>query len=71
MLGIDKGGRPAGAPTLDAAKAECRAAIADRGYTLAMVVAANEASFDGSPVPEQEIRLPDFAIPRSGQSSGS
>jgi hypothetical protein len=58
-------GRPAGAATLDAAKAACRAAVVRQGYTIAMVVAANEASFDGSPAPEQEIRLPDFALPRS------
>ncbi|GAA1965513.1 hypothetical protein GCM10009798_27280 [Nocardioides panacihumi] len=55
-------GRPVGAPNVEAAKAQCRAAIKQQGYTLAMVVAASEASFDGSPRPEKEIRLPDFAL---------
>lgn len=55
-------GRPVGAPDEEAAKAQCRAAIKQQGYTLAMVVAASEASFDGSPRPEKEIRLPDFAL---------
>lgn len=55
-------GRPVGAPDEEAAKAQCRAAIKKQGYTLAMVVAASEASFDGSPRPEKEIRLPDFAL---------
>lgn len=47
---------------LESAKAEARASIEQRGYTLAMSVAASEASFDGSPRAEQEIRLPDFAL---------
>lgn len=56
-------GRPIGAVDEEAAKAECRAAIKRQGYTLALVVAASEASFDGSPLPEKEIRLPDFSLP--------
>jgi hypothetical protein len=54
-------GRPVGAVDVESAKAQCRAAIKQQGYTLAMVVAASEASFDGAPEPETEIRLPDFA----------
>jgi hypothetical protein len=54
-------GRPVGATDVESGKAQCRAAIKEQGYTLAMVVAASEASFDGSPEPEKEIRLPDFA----------
>jgi hypothetical protein len=56
-------GRPVGAADEGSAKAQCRAAIKKQGYTLAMVVAASEASFDGAPKPEKEIRLPDFALP--------
>jgi hypothetical protein len=54
-------GRPVGATDIEAAKAQCRAAIKRQGYTIAMSVAASEASFDGSPAPETEIRLPDFS----------
>jgi hypothetical protein len=57
-------GRPAGASSEEAGKAECRARLVRRGYTLALDVAASEASFDGRPLPEREIRLPDFAIRR-------
>lgn len=56
-------GRPVGAPDVEAAKAECRAAIKKQGYTLAMAVAASEASFDGRPRAEKEVRLPDFGVP--------
>lgn len=58
-------GRPARAADQAAGKAYCRAEITSRGYDLAMVVGANGASFDGTPRPEQEIRLPDFSRPRS------
>lgn len=57
-------GRPATAADQAAGKARCRAAITRRGYDLAMVVGANRASFDGTPRPEQEIRLPDFSHAR-------
>lgn len=53
-------GRPVGATSEEAAKAQCRASILSQGYTLAVDVAASEASFDGRPLPEKEIRLPDF-----------
>lgn len=53
-------GGHAGAADLELAKAQARASIERQGYTLAMSVAASEASFDGSPSAEQEIRLPDF-----------
>ena len=56
-------GRPVGATSEEAAKAQCRASIVRQGYTLAVDVAASEASFDGRPLPEKEIRLPDFAVP--------
>lgn len=55
-------GRPPGAADEATAKARCRAAIQAQGYTLAMSVAADGASFVGSPRAEQEIRLPDFAF---------
>lgn len=53
-------GRPLGARSVQAAKAQCRASILDQGYTIAVEVAASEGSFDGAPVPEKEIRLPVF-----------
>lgn len=53
-------GGHAGAADLEMAKARARASIERQGYTLAMSVAASEASFDGSPSAEQEVRLPDF-----------
>jgi hypothetical protein len=56
-------GRPLDARSAESAKAECRAAIRSQGYTLAMSVAASEASFDGAPAAEEEVRLPDFALP--------
>jgi hypothetical protein len=57
-------GRPVGAASEEAAKAQCRASILTQGYTLAVDVAASEASFDGRPLPEKEIRLPDFGVAR-------
>jgi hypothetical protein len=57
-------GRPVGATSEEAAKAQCRASILSQGYTIAVDVAASEASFDGAPQPEKEIRLPDFGQPR-------
>lgn len=56
-------GRPAGMSE-EAAKARCRAALVARGYTLALDVAASEASFDGRPLPQTEIRLPAFGPSR-------
>ncbi|WGL52494.1 hypothetical protein P5P86_01390 [Nocardioides sp. BP30] len=55
--------RPVGATNEQSAKAQCRAAIQAQGYTLAMSVAADGASFSGAPRPEKEVRLPDFAKP--------
>jgi hypothetical protein len=55
-------GRPTGAADEETGKAQCRATIESRGFTLAMEVAASEASFDGAPLAEREIRLPDFAL---------
>lgn len=52
-------GRSAG-DTEAEGKAACRAAIERAGYTIAMVVAASEASFDGSPAPERAVHLPAF-----------
>lgn len=54
-------GRPPGAVDEQSAKARCRESIRAQGYTLAASVAADGASFVGSPRAEQEIRLPDFA----------
>lgn len=54
--------RPVGATDEASAKAQCRASIQAQGYTLAMSVAADAASFVGQPQAEQEIRLPDFAL---------
>jgi hypothetical protein len=55
-------GRPVGAPDVEAGKAQVRAAIKSQGYTLAMEVAASEASFDGRARAEKEVRLPDFSV---------
>ena len=52
-------GRPPG-DTEAQGKAACRGVIEQRGYTIAMVVAASEASFDGSPSPERAVHLPAF-----------
>jgi hypothetical protein len=54
-------GRPVGAADEQSAKSRCRAAIARQGYTLALSVAADAASFAGAPRAEAEVRLPDFA----------
>lgn len=54
-------GRPGTAADQAAGKARCRADISRRGYDLAVVVGANRASFEGTPRPEREIRLPDFS----------
>jgi len=56
-------GRPLGAADEQSAKAQCRTSIQAQGYTLAMSVAADGASFIGPPQAEQDIRLPDFAVP--------
>lgn len=53
---------PVGAPDEAAAKARCRASIQAQGYTIAVSVAADGASFVGSPRAEHEIRLPDFGL---------
>lgn len=55
-------GRPVGATSIESAKAQCRAAIEHQGYTIAMAVAASEASFDDGRSAEKDIRLPDFAL---------
>lgn len=55
-------GRPSGALDEAAAKAQCRASIQAQGYTLAVSVAADGASFVGAPRAEHEIRLPDFGL---------
>ncbi|GAB7006079.1 hypothetical protein JCM18899A_35520 [Nocardioides sp. AN3] len=55
-------GRPVGSPDIETGKAQVRASLTAQGYTLAMEVAASEASFDGAPSAEKEVRLPDFAI---------
>lgn len=52
-------GRPPG-DTEEAGKVACRTTIQRGGYTIAMVVAASEASFDGSPAPERAVHLPAF-----------
>lgn len=55
-------GRPVGAPDVETGKAQVRASIERQGYTLAMEVAASEASFDGRAKAEKEVRLPDFSV---------
>jgi len=52
---------PVGSTDEATAKAKCRATIQQEGYTLAVSVAADGASFVGSPSAQLAIRLPDFA----------
>lgn len=57
--------RPPSVSSEEVAKSMARTEIQQQGYTLAVVVAASEASFDGNPAPELAVRLPDFAPPQA------
>jgi hypothetical protein len=52
---------PAGSSDEVSAKSRSRAVIRRSGYTLALSVAADGASFVGAPAAERAVRLPDFA----------